>query len=48
MSTVETVRGPADTTPMTRTAPTATGPAPAGAKVRAVAVVPHREAASRM
>ena len=34
--------------PMTRAAPTATGLAPAGAKVRAVAVVPHREAASRM
>ena len=34
--------------PMTRAAPTATGPALAGAKVRAVAVVPHREAASRM
>ena len=34
--------------PMTRAAPTATGLAAAGAKVRAVAVVPHREAASRM
>ncbi|HEX6468062.1 MAG TPA: hypothetical protein VF069_03130 [Streptosporangiaceae bacterium] len=29
-------------------APTDTGLAPAGAKVRAVPVVPHREAASRM
>src|SRR5215471_15690581 len=34
--------------PTMRAAPTATGPAPAGANVRAVAVVPHRQAASRM
>src|SRR5260221_1510474 len=34
--------------PTTRAAPTATGPAPAGAKVRAVAVVPHRGGASRV
>src|SRR5260370_17809489 len=34
--------------PMMRAAPTAAGPAPAGAKVRAVAVVPHRVAANRM